>query len=76
MREKPNTPIELIIKDIDKWINKTEDPQAKYPLEAAKEIILKRVEDQKKFASYCYDQGASARHPYERGSHFYNDFFS
>lgn len=75
MKKTPESPIDLIIKDLDKLIKITKDPQAIYPLEAAKELILKREPDQKKLASYCYDEGASARHPYERGTHFYIDLF-
>ena len=75
MKKKPATIIELIIKDLNELIEKTNDPQAIYPLEAAKELIIKRKPDQKKFASYFYDEGASARHPYARGSQFYSDKF-
>jgi len=75
MKKKPTTLIKLMIKDLDELIENTNDPQAIYPLEAAKELILRRESDQKKFASYCYDEGASARHPYSRGSHWYDDKF-
>jgi len=42
MKKKPSTIIELMIKDLNELIDKTNDPQAIYPLEAAKELILKR----------------------------------
>ena len=75
MKKKPTTITQLLINDLNKLIDKTDDPQAIYPLEAAKELILKREPDKKKFASYFYDEGASARHPYSRGSHYYRDKF-
>lgn len=71
---KTPTPLESIIHDIDLWINKTEDEEAKYPLMAVKEMILNRMDDESKFAGKMYDYGASARYPYETGLKFYKEF--
>ena len=72
LKKKP-TPLESVFEDIDKWIKKTEDEQAKYPLEAVKEIVKSKIEDEMKFAGKMYDYGASARYPYETGLKFVKD---
>ena len=67
------TPLQKVIKDIEGWIDKTEDEMAKYPSQAAKEIVSKRLEDEEIFAGKMYDYGASARYGYETGRKFFND---
>lgn len=69
LKKKP-TPIESVLEDIDKWIKKTTDEQAKFPLHAAREIVKSKLEYEMKFAGKMYDHGASAKYPYETGLKF------
>jgi len=73
MAKKHKSPLQMVSDEVDRWIKKTEDPQAIYPLQAVKEIIKDHFEQEEIFAGKMYDYGASAKYGYETGRKFYND---
>lgn len=69
--KKVDSPLEIVSKEVQRWINKTEDENAKFPLHAVLEIIKSLSVDEEKFAGKMYDYGASGRFGYTTGREFY-----
>lgn len=69
--KKFDTPLEVVSKEVQRWIDKTEDENAKYPLHAVLEIIKTLSIEEEKFAGKMYDYGASGRFGYGTGRKFY-----
>lgn len=74
--KKDKTPLERVIQQLDGWIKKSEDEIAKYPLQAAKEIVQSNIEYEEKFAGKMYDYGASGRFGYETGKKFFKEKYN
>lgn len=69
--KKVDTPLEVVSKEVKRWIDKTEDENAKFPLHAVLEIIKTLSVEEEKFAGRMYDYGASGRFGYTTGRKFY-----
>jgi hypothetical protein len=73
--KKIDTPLEVVSKEVQRWIDKTEDENAKFPLHAVLEIIKTLSVEEEKFAGKMYDYGASGRYGYTTGRKFYKSEF-
>ncbi len=69
--KKVDTPLEVVSKEVKRWIDKTEDENAKFPLHAVLEIIKTLSVEEEKFAGRMYDYGASGQFGYTTGRKFY-----
>ena len=73
--KKIDTPLEVVSKEVQRWIDKTEDENAKFPLHAVLKIIKALSVEEEKFAGKMYDYGASGRYGYTTGRKFYKSEF-
>jgi hypothetical protein len=69
------TPLEKVRSEIQSWIDSTEDELAKYPLIAALEIVNDHKNYESVFIGKIYDDGASAKYPFENGLKYFNSKF-
>jgi len=69
------SPLDKVVTELETWINTTEDEIEKYPLIAALEIVINHKKYESTFIGRVYDDGASAKYPFETGLKYYNSKF-